>query len=146
MKKLVFGCAVAALTVAQPTLAQDAAVYQPTGGWTADYGEDYCRLIRTFNDGNDEVSVALERTQPGAPIRIILVGDGVHTFRGADEIGYALLPSGSAAKTRYVRSETATGSQYLSFDPILLTPLVMQRSMRFWRPPPSMSRSPVSSA
>ena len=125
MRKFVIGCAAVALLAGQAAQAQEEAVYQPAGAWTADYGDDYCRLIRTFSDGTDEVSLALERTQPGAPVRIILVGDGIHTFRGADEIGYALLPSGSSAKTRYVRSETAAGSQFLSFDPILLAPLVI---------------------
>lgn len=120
MKRWFLGCAAAGLLAAQPAQAQDAAVFQPTGGWTADYGDDYCRLIRTFSDGKDEVSLALQRTQPGAPVRLILVGNGIKTFRGADQIGYSLLPSGPSAKTRYVRSETAEKAQFLSFDPIFL--------------------------
>ena len=124
MKKLLFGCAVAGLLVAPAAQAQDAAVFRPTGAWVADYGDDYCRLVRTFSDGKDEVSLALERTQPGTPVRLILVGDGIKTFRRADQIGYALLPSGNAARSRYVRSETTEGKQFLSFDPITLAPFV----------------------
>lgn len=120
MKRWFLGSAVVGLLAAQPAQAQDAAVFQPTGGWTADYGDDYCRLIRTFSDGKDEMSLALERTQPGASVRVLLVGNGIKTFRGADQIGYSLLPSGASAKTRYVRSETAEKAQFLSFEPIFL--------------------------
>lgn len=120
MKRWLVGCAMAGLVAAPAAQAQDVAVFQPNGGWIADYGEDYCRLARTFSNGKEEVNLALERTQPGAPVRIILVGDGIKTFRGADQIGYALQPAGPSAKTRYVRSETAEKKQFLSLDPITL--------------------------
>lgn len=124
MKKLLFGCVVVCLVVAPAAQAQeDPAVFRPVGGWTADYGDDYCRLFRTFSDGNDEVSLALERTQPGAPVRLILVGDAIKTFRGADQIGFAFTPGGNSAKSRYVRSETTDGKQYLNFDPVTLAPV-----------------------
>jgi hypothetical protein len=121
MKKLVFACAAACLAAATAAQAQEAAVFRPVGGWTADYGDDYCRLIRTYNDGHNEVSLAFERTQPGAPTRLIMVGDGIKTFRGADQIGFAFTPGGNSAKARYVRSETADKKQYLNFDPVTLT-------------------------
>ena len=137
MKNVLFGCAVACSLVAPAAQAQDVSVFRPTGGWTADYGDDYCRLIRTFSDGTDEVSLALERTQPGAPVRLVLVGDGIRTFRGADQIGYSLLPAGSSAKVRYVRSVTADGKQYLNFDPFTLVPVAFTPGA----PPPLYDRS-----
>jgi hypothetical protein len=125
MKRLLRGCAIAGLLVAPAAQAQEgAAVFKPVGGWTADYGEDYCRLIRTFSDGTNEVSLALERTQPGSPIRLIIVGDGIKTFRSAEEIGYSFTPEGTSAKTRFVRSETGDGQQYLNLDPVTLAPFV----------------------
>jgi hypothetical protein len=123
MRKTVYGLAAAALVAAPVAQAQDgAAVFKPTGGWTADYGDDYCRLIRTFSDGKDEVSLALERAQPGTPMRLVLVGNGVKVFRRADEIGYSFLPSGNSAKTRFARSETTDGNQYLNLGPVMLAP------------------------
>ena len=125
MKRLLLGCAVAGMLLAPaaPAQAQDGgAVFRPVGGWTADFGEDYCRLVRTFSDGKDEVSLAMERTQPGGFLRLLLVGNGVSTFRGADQIGYTLLPSGGERETRYVRSETADGKQFLGFDALTLAP------------------------
>lgn len=136
MKKLLFACAVAGLLVAPAAQAQDGAVFRPVGGWTADFGDDYCRLVRTFSDGKDEVSLALERTQPGAFLKVLLVGNGVTTFRGADQIGYTFLPSGSERETRYVRSETADDKQFLSFDALTLAPFVFTPGT----PPPPYRR------
>ncbi len=120
MKKLFLGLTVAGLMTPAVAQAQEAAVFAPSGGWTADYGDDYCRLIRTFGDGSNELSLALERTQPGAAVRVIMVGNAIKTYRGADEIGYALLPSGASGKTRYVVSATADKTQFLGFEPIFL--------------------------
>jgi hypothetical protein len=137
MNKLVFGCAAACLVAASAAEAQDATVFRPAGGWTTDYGDDYCRLIRTYSDGHDEVSLAFERTQPGAPMRLIMVGDGIKTFRGADQIGFAFTPAGNAAKSRYVRSETADGKQYLNFDPVTLAAFAFTPGA----PPPPYDRA-----
>jgi hypothetical protein len=122
MKRLLFGCAVVGMVASSAAQAQDGTVFRPTAAWVADFGEDYCRLARTFSNGEDEVSVALERTQPGQFLRVLLVGDGVTTFRGADQIGYTFLPSGSERETRYVRSETSDGRQFLGLDALTLAP------------------------
>lgn len=137
MKKVLLGCAVVGMLASTTAQAQDGAAFRPVGGWTADYGEDYCRLIRTFSNGNDEVSLALERTQPGSPMRLIMVGDGIKTFRGADQIGFSFTPGGNAAKSRYVRSETSDGKQYLNFDPVTLTAFTFTPGT----PPPMYSRT-----
>lgn len=121
MNKTLLACAMAGLLSAQPAQAQDsAAVFRPTGGWTADFGDDYCRLFRTFSDGTNQVQLALERTQPGAFTRIILVGNGISPFRGADTIGYNFLPGGNPARARYIKSETGDGQPLLGFDPLVL--------------------------
>lgn len=107
------------LAIAPGAQAQEAgAVFKPAGDWTADYGDDYCRLIRTFSDGTDTVSLALERTQPGDFLRLIFVGKGLKPFRNAEEIGYQFAPGGASGKARYVRSQTADGNEFLGFDPI----------------------------
>src|SRR5688572_13230282 len=112
--------AVAALVAAPAVQAQEETVFRASGNWTADYGDDYCRLIRTFTDGQREFSLALERLQPGAFVRLIVVGEGMRPFRGAEQIAYQLQPAGASGKARYVRSETADGKQLVSFDPITL--------------------------
>lgn len=137
MRKLLLGCAVVGLLAGPSVQAQDGvAAFRPTGGWTADFGDDYCRLVRTFSDGKDEVSLALQRTQPGSFVQLLFVGDGIKTFRGADQIGYTFQPSGSARETRYVRSETAGGEQFLSTEALTLAPFVLTPAA----PPPPYNR------
>lgn len=123
MKGMLSLVAAVAMVVAPAAQAQDeTVVFRASGAWTADYGDDYCRLIRTFTDGQREFSLALERLQPGPQVRLIAVGEGLRPFRGADQIAYRFQPSGSSGKTRYVRSTTADGKQFVSFDPVTLAP------------------------
>jgi hypothetical protein len=120
MKKLLLACAVAGLLVAPTAQAQDGAVFRPVGGWTADFGDDYCRIFRTFSDGEKEVQLALERTQPGAFLRLIMAGEGVNPFRNAETISYNFLPGGSNFNARYVRARTGDGKDMVGFDPLVL--------------------------
>jgi len=122
MKAMLSGVAAAALLAAPAAQAQEEAVFRPSGTWIADYGDDYCRLARTFTDGTREMSLALERLQPGAFVRLIVVGESMRPFRNAEQIGYAFLPTGASGKARYVRSETADGQSFVSFDPVMLAP------------------------
>lgn len=123
MKKLIAILAVSGLALGAPVQAQDQpAVFRPAGNWTVDFGDDYCRLMRTFRNGDDEIALALERIRPGAQTGFILVGDGVKTFRGADQLGYTFAPAQSEREVRYVRSETADGKQYLNLGSVTLTP------------------------
>jgi len=120
MKKLIFALAAASLLAPSAAQAQDGAVFRPAGGWTADFGDDYCRLIRNFSDGSHQVQLALERTQPGAFTRILLVGEGITPFRGADTIAYTFSPNGNEFRGRYIKSETGDGKPFLGFDPLVL--------------------------
>ena len=123
MKGMLSWVAAASLLAAPAAQAQEeTTVFKPAGNWTADYGDDYCRLIRTFTDGQREFSLALERLQPGAQVRLIVVGEGMRPFRGAEQVAYQFLPSGSSGKTRYVRSETPEGKSFVSFEPVALAP------------------------
>jgi hypothetical protein len=130
--------AAVALVAAPGAQAQDETItFRPSGSWTADYGDDYCRLIRTYSDGTREMSLALERLQPGAFVRLILVGEGLRPFRNADQIAYAFQPAGSSGKARYVRSETPDGKPFVSFDPVTLAPLSFAPGV----PPPIYDRA-----
>jgi hypothetical protein len=122
MKGMLSWVAAAAMIVGSAAQAQEETVFKPASSWTADYGDDYCRLIRDFTDGTRTIGLALERLQPGADVRLIVVGEGMRPFRGADQIAYQFLPSGTSGKARYVRSDTADGKQFVSFDPVTLAP------------------------
>src|SRR5690348_2629975 len=94
MKKLmsIFAAGGLVLAPAMPLQAQDnAAVFRPAGNWTADFGDDYCRLSRNFTNGTDQISLAFERVRPGTQTSLILLGNAIRTFRGADQIGLTFL-------------------------------------------------------
>lgn len=97
-----------------------ARVFKPAGQWTADYGDDYCRLSRNFSDGSGEISLAMERIQPGIDARMILLGDTIKLYRGAKSVEYRFLPSGESRTGQLLRSNTAEGKQYLVVSPVLM--------------------------
>lgn len=96
-------------------------VFKPAGPWAAEYGDDYCRLARSFSNGSDTLSLAMERIQPGIPLRVILVGNGMNMYRGTDQLQYTLAPSGEDRKGPVWRSETSDKQQYINLGEILMT-------------------------
>lgn len=100
--------------------AQNAKVFHASSAWALDYGEDYCRLMRDFSSGDETVGLFVERTHPGPVMRLIVIGDAVRLFRGAQEIGYRLHPSGSQRMVQRLRFQTSDGQQYLNLGPTAL--------------------------
>ena len=133
-----------------PAMAQEARSYKPAGQWALDYGDDYCRLSRSFSDGKDAVDVAFERIQPGPFMRMILVSDAIKPFRSAEEIGWHFTPGGGERKTRYTKSQTTGGTPYYNLGLVTLEsapgdspgPFVVRRTIVTDSPaPPPMPRS-----
>jgi hypothetical protein len=131
------------LAPAMPLQAQDSvAVFRPAGNWTADFGDDYCRLSRNFSNGSETVSLAFERVRPGATTSVIVVGNGAKIFRTADELGLTFLPGQAERSLRYVRSQTPDGKQYLNFSNVTLAPPpVFTPGARPAGPPPGYDRA-----
>lgn len=121
MKKLLLGCALAGLVVSLAAQAQDQAVFRPSSAWAADYGDDYCRLVRSFSDGKDTVTLMLQRVQPGADTQLMLIGDAIKPFRGAEELGWHFLPNDAERKSRYGRGEVQ-GQPYYRIENVMLMP------------------------
>ena len=148
-KQIVTYMAAAAVTVSAvaPAAAQEARVYKPGGQWALDYGEDYCRLMRTFSDGENELSLALERIQPGPMMRMILVGDGIRTYRSAAELGWSFTPaSGSERKARYAQSKTADGKDYFNLGSVTVVQFQPPAPGTPPGPPPAYDRNAEQAA
>lgn len=133
MRKLVAAAGCAAMTLAAPANAQETPlVFDGAGDWTADFGEDYCRLLRTFSNGDDSITLAFERIQPGPNMRILAIGDAFRTFRGADRIGYDFAPRDAEPpfppSTDFATSATGDGSRLtiLSFVSMQQLPVFNQ--------------------
>lgn len=118
----VAGLVAAAVTLAGaiPAAAEDTRAFKPTGQWTLDYGEDYCRLLRPFSDGKSEVALAFERIQPGPFMRMVLVGQNLATKSRAQELEWNFEPSGTARKARHAQSKTDEKLDYLNLGPVTI--------------------------
>lgn len=135
MKKHILPFAAGLLCAMQPVAASaddvDLREFNPTGDWTIDFGDDYCRLSRTFSDGEHALALAIERSQPGFASHFILVGDGFRPFRGADHVGLRLLPSDVAGDTFLLESRTEGGESFFDLGFVSFVPggLALQRSV-----------------
>ena len=107
----------ALLMPAPPAQAQDLKTFKPSSAWAMDYGDDHCRLMRDFKNGDEVVGVFLERTQPGPMFRLILVGNSIKLFRSAPDVGYRMAPAGAPRVAQRLRSQTTDGQQYLNLGP-----------------------------
>jgi hypothetical protein len=124
MKKLAVMLAASAAMFAAgvaPAAAQDGPrVFTRTGSWVLDAAEDSCRLARAFTNGEDQVSLALERNRADNVVRLVLVSNAIRTFRGANTIGYRFLPDGDQRQARYIRSQTPDGQTYVNLGAVYI--------------------------
>ena len=111
-----------ALAVASPASAQaDApATYGPSSDWAVDYGEDYCRLLRSFSNGDKDITLAMERIQPGPTVRIMLLGDGIGTSRRAATFGYSFTPEREGREARILQARTADGGSIYNLGTVYM--------------------------
>ena len=134
MKRTFSWMAIAGLLVSPAVQAQDAAVFRPSSAWAADYGDEYCGLVREFPNGEDTITLAFQRVQPGADTQLMLIGDAIKTFRGAEELGWHFLPNDAERKSRYGRGEV-DGKQYLRLDNVVLMPFSPPAAGAAFAPP-----------
>lgn len=135
-RKTALLAAASAITVLPTSaIAQDgdALIFQATGTWTADFGEDYCRLLRTYSDGTEQLTVAFERIQPGPFMRMLIIGDEFRTFRGAERIGYGFSPLGASASSDLATSETGDGQRLTILGTVSLNE--QPQFTQFFQPP-----------
>lgn len=122
MKRIIAAAAACCALAGVAHAADGTRVFKPKGPWAADYGDDYCRLARTFTDGTSDVSLALDRVEPGLLTRMIVAGDTIKVYRSATTLGYHYLPSGDSRQTQLLRSSMADGTPFLIVYPAMLAP------------------------
>ncbi|MFC3096641.1 hypothetical protein [Alteraurantiacibacter palmitatis] len=122
MKRTTLWLAAAAVALSPMTVtAQDRSrVFQPSGPWTADFGDDYCRLLRTFSDGRETVSISFEKIDTGPTMRLTVLGNAPSVYRGSDEIGVEFVPSASPRRLPFARSTSTDGQQLLIFSGVAI--------------------------
>jgi len=124
MKTSVAAVSLIALLSGTAQAADGPSVFKPSSAWAADFGENYCRLTRDFSDGKDTVSVIMDRIQPGNAMRVLVVGDSLKMFRGANQLGYQYLPAGDERLSTPVKGGGANNSpSYFNLGDILIGPM-----------------------
>jgi len=68
-----------ALLFAAPVLiaASQPLVLEPSSQWVLDYGDDSCRLLRTFGADKDKATIVFEKSSPRSPMSLLIVGPAV---------------------------------------------------------------------
>lgn len=84
---------VTGLSGAQPAQAQEAEVLAPSSPWNVDYGEDRCRLVRTFGEGENLTAMIMEQLGPSAHFDLVLAGK---TLRRMGDSKPAMIQMGPA--------------------------------------------------
>lgn len=51
----------------------------PSSKWHLDYAKDSCRIGRSFGEGEQKVTILIDRYEPGDPFRLQLIGKPVRT-------------------------------------------------------------------
>jgi len=69
--------------VSSPTLAEPV-VLKPNGPWRVDFGEDVCRLIRLFGDGEEEHYLAFQQYSPSSDAGMTAAGPAYKKFRSLE--------------------------------------------------------------
>jgi len=85
----------AALPISAPTDAQtsEPVLLAPEGGWTVNYADESCRLIRTFTNGTDRAVFYLDQLEPTAPFDLVVAGTSLKGA-GGSRIRLAFGPGG----------------------------------------------------
>ena len=71
--------------------AQEASVLSPSSAWNLNYGEDRCRLLRTFGDDDSPTVLIMEQVSPSDHFELIIAGD---TLRWVNDDRHATLQMG----------------------------------------------------
>lgn len=138
---LVMGGLITSAAQVQAEAQDTGSAFEPESPWALDYGDDYCRLARSFSNGSESIALALERIQPGPATRMVLVGDAIGIFRRADQIGWRFTPDGSERQSPYSRSQTPDGQQMLIFGGVTVEPFTPPAPGSPPTPPPAYDRA-----
>lgn len=96
--------------------------FEPSSPWAMEYAESSCKLVRNFSDGKEEITLALERTEPGYNLAAGLAGSPLKTWRNAKEAAVAFGPGGGEQDRPLMSSRLADGRTYYVINPVSLVP------------------------
>jgi len=95
---------------------------QPSSPWDVDYGENSCRLIRTFAEGKGKTVLVFESAGPGQ-MDLLVVGNGLKGYGGdSDNVPARFLPVGGKPFGGFAARSAETGAPGILWSKVRLLP------------------------
>jgi len=98
-------------------------IYAPASAWAMDYADDSCRLLRTFANGGDQMTISLERFGPGTGLVVSLTTSALEP-RPRAESAFLAYDDNESSETNLLYTKQADGQFFVLFGsfPILREP------------------------
>lgn len=108
-----------AAIVPMPISAAEPLRLQPSSAWILDYGDDSCRLIRTFGEGNDKTTLVLESDAPNQ-MDMLATGKPLGNYNAG--VSAKFLPVGDKAFEGRAALSTSGGDPAILWSNVFLVP------------------------
>lgn len=139
---------------AVPAAAQDSKLHRftPSSPWAMEYADSSCKLIRSFSDGKEEITLALERTEPGYIVAMGLTGSPLKSFRSAKQATVAFPPAGGEKEIPLATRQLADGRPFYLLNPVSFVPvpdftkMKPEEAMKAMGTPPTVERELAAAA
>lgn len=110
-----------AITVGSvPAQAKDSRVFSGASAWAMNYAEDSCQLTRDFAYGDEIITLALERFQPGDTVELALASDELTRAPGEFTTAFRFAPDAVQFEAQPFQGELEDGRDYFGIGPVRL--------------------------
>lgn len=135
---------VAAIAIdAAPVQAREPRVFSGASAWAMNYADDSCQLTRDFAYGDEIITLALERFQPGDTVEVALASDELTRAPGEYTTKFRFAPDAVQFEAQQFQGELEDGRDYFGIGPVRLgiaaapfenAEQVQQAATRLYRP------------
>jgi hypothetical protein len=136
MRQVGIALALCVSLLGQPCSAaeKERRVFAPAGPWVMNYAENSCQLVRNFEVGEDQMTVAFERFEIGPATRLGLAGTSLRAWSRATQARFRYLPEGDERESELLRTQLSDGREtYLISSAAFLAPEQGQAIMKNWQ-------------
>lgn len=129
MKVRVLSAALCMGALLQSTLtaaADDPLVLKPSSSWNLDYGEESCRLGRTFGEGGDKVLLIFVKYAPGTSMEVMASGVPL-TAKRSRSFAYSFDPAEKIEEEKPLFGDLESGGTIWQFSGKLIPPATFEK-------------------
>ena len=101
--------------------AAEPVVSAPSSKWILDYGETRCRLLRTFGEGDRQVTFYLERFGPGDRFGMLVAGKPFESIEQGDRVAVRFGPVESSQHPSFFPGKFGEAGAALVFGSLQIT-------------------------